>query len=104
MLDLLTSILTGGATGLLGTALSFATSYFQARQRHAQELELRRLDMELAEIESAGAGRVAALELEGEKAEAEARGLPGVLPRGRAALEPPRRRPGSCSSSISCGA
>lgn len=71
MLDLLTSILTGGATGLLGTALSFATSYFQARQRHAQELELRRLDMELAKVEAAGAERVAALELESGTARAE---------------------------------
>lgn len=64
--DALTAILTGGATGLLGTALTFATDFFQRRQRHAQEVELRRLDMELAKVESAGFERVAEIEAEGE--------------------------------------
>ena len=64
MLDALLSILTGGATGLLGTAVSFFTSYFQARQRHAQEMELRRLDLEMTEAEAASAERVAAVEAE----------------------------------------
>ena len=71
MLDAILAILSGGATGLLGTALSFATDYLKAKQRHKQELELRRVDMELAGIEAAGAEKVAALELEGEKAQAE---------------------------------
>ena len=71
MLDLLTSILTGGATGFLGTALSFGVDYFRAKQRHGQELELRRLDMELASIEAAGAEKVAALQLESEREQAE---------------------------------
>ena len=64
MLDAVLAIVTGGATGLLGTALSFVTSYFQAKQKHAHELELRRTDMELAKIESAGFEKVAAIEAE----------------------------------------
>ena len=71
MLDFVTSILTGGATGLIGTGLSFITQYFQAKQRHAQELELRRLDNELAQTEAAGAARVAELQLESDQAQAE---------------------------------
>ncbi len=64
MLDVLLSILTGGVSGLLGTAVSFFSSYFQAKQRHAQEMELRRLDMEMARAEAASAERVAAVEAE----------------------------------------
>ena len=65
------SILTGGATGLLGTAISGVIDYFQGRQRHAQELDLRRLDIELAQAEASGAERVAAIEAEGERDRAE---------------------------------
>lgn len=67
MLDALLAILTGGATGLLGTALSFGVDYFRDRQRHAQELELRRLDMEIAQAEAASAERAAAVEAESER-------------------------------------
>lgn len=65
MIDGILSILTGGATGLLGTALSFATTYFQAKQKHAQELELRQLDMETARFEAASAEKTAAIAAEG---------------------------------------
>ncbi len=65
MLDSLFAILTGGASGLLGTALSAATDWFARRQRHTHEIELRRLDMEAARIEAASAERVAAVEAEG---------------------------------------
>ena len=64
MLDALTAILTGGATGLLGTAVSFAGDFLRRRQAHAQEIELRRLDMELARIEAAGAERAAEIAAE----------------------------------------
>ena len=60
MLDVLGSVLTGGATGLLGVGLSGVMGYFDRRQKHAQELELRRLDMELTAAEGAVAERVAA--------------------------------------------
>ena len=67
MLDALFAVLTGGATGLLGAALSFATDFLARRQRHAQEVELRRLDAEMARIEAEGAARAAALEAESER-------------------------------------
>lgn len=75
MLDAFLALLTGGATGLLGTALSFAADWFRKRQRHAQEVELRRLDMEQARIEAESAERAAALAAEGEAAAAEALAL-----------------------------
>ena len=40
-MDLFLSFLTGGASGLLGTVLSGVMSFFQARQRHQQALEMR---------------------------------------------------------------
>ncbi len=70
MIDALTALLTGGATGLLGTAVSAVTAFVQARQRHAQEVELRRLDMETARFEADSAARVAAVEAEGARAAA----------------------------------
>ena len=65
------SVLTGGATGLLGTALSAVVDYFQGRADHTRELELRRLDIELARTEAGGAERVAAIEAEGERDQSE---------------------------------
>ena len=71
LLNLGTSILTGGATGLLGTAISGVIDYFQARQRHAQEMDLRRLDIDLANAEAQGAAAAAAIEAEGAREVAE---------------------------------
>lgn len=71
LLNLGTSILTGGATGLLGTAVSGVIDFFQARQRHAQEMDLRRLDIELAQAEADSAERVAAIEAESTRDRAE---------------------------------
>lgn len=64
MLDSLLSVLTGGATGLLGTAISAGIGYFERRQRHQQELDLRRVDLEITRAESVSAERVAAIEAE----------------------------------------
>ena len=65
------SVLTGGATGLLGTALSAVVDFFQSRQRHAQELDLRRLDIELARTEAEGAAAHAAIEAQATRERAE---------------------------------
>ena len=65
------SVLTGGATGLLGTALSAVVDIFQSRQRHRQELDLRRLDIELAKVEAEGAATHAAIEAQATRERAE---------------------------------
>ena len=64
MLESVLAVLTGGATGLLGTAFSFAADYFKERQRHAQEVALRHIDLEITRSEAASAERVAAVEAE----------------------------------------
>ena len=65
------SVLTGGATGLLGTAISAVVDFFQSRQRHSQELDLRRLDIELAKAEAEGAAAHAAIEARSARERAE---------------------------------
>ncbi|MBC6440609.1 MAG: hypothetical protein GDA49_09450 [Rhodospirillales bacterium] len=60
--DTLTALITGGATGLLGTFVSAATDYFQARQRHRQEIRVRRHDLELHRARAALAERGATIE------------------------------------------
>ena len=71
LLNFGTSILTGGATGLLGTAVSGVIDFFQARQRHGQEMDLRRLDIELAKTEAEGALARAAIVADAERERAE---------------------------------
>ena len=63
--DVAGAILSGGATGLLGTVLSGVLGLFKAKQDLKRELALRELDIRLAEAEGASAERVAALEAEG---------------------------------------
>lgn len=71
MFDAVISVLTGGATGLLGTVVSGAIDFFQSRAEHNRELDLRRLDIELAQAEANSAERVAAIEAEGARGRAE---------------------------------
>ena len=66
------AILSGGVTGLLGTAITGVMSFLQERQRHAQEMDLRRLDIELAQTEAMAAERTAAIEAESEREQAQA--------------------------------
>ena len=74
-MDLFLSFLTGGASGLIGTVLSGVMSFFQARQRHQQALEMRQLDMEEMRLEAETAEKRAALELEARTSEADAKAL-----------------------------
>lgn len=64
MLETIMAVLTGGATGLLGTLVSGAIDFFQSRAEHKREVELRRLDIELAQTEAGSAEKVAAIEAE----------------------------------------
>lgn len=71
MLDLVMSVVSGGATGLLGTALSGVLGFFQSRSERGHEIEMRRLDIDLAKAEAASAERVAAVEAESASEQAE---------------------------------
>ena len=66
----LPAIFTGGATGLLGTAISIGTKIVTTRQQNAHELKLRAIDMEMVKLEAATVDRQA--EAEAEIAEAQA--------------------------------
>ena len=70
MFETIVAILTGGATGLLGTAISAGVGYFERKQRHQQELEFRRLDLEITRGEWESAERVTAIEAESRENEA----------------------------------
>lgn len=71
MLDLVTAVLSGGATGLLGTAISGVLGFFQSRSERGHEIKLRELDIELAKAEASSAERVAAVDAESEVRQAE---------------------------------
>ena len=70
MIESVLSLAAGGLTGLLGTAVSFGTRHLAKRQAHRHELELRQLDLQLAEAEAQGAARQVALETDARKHEA----------------------------------
>ena len=71
MLDMIMAVLTGGATGLMGTVISGVLGFFQSRSERGHEIEMRRLDIELAKAEASSAERVAAIEAESERDRAE---------------------------------
>ena len=71
MLESILAVVSGGATGILGTIVSAGTEYFQARQRHDHEIALRRVEMEMVQTEAASAERMAAMERESEQMRAE---------------------------------
>ncbi len=76
---ILTATATGGLTGVLGTGITAVMGHFERKQRHGQELELRRLDMELAKAEGAVAERVAAAEAAASREEAAGAALEASL-------------------------
>ena len=71
MLDLIMSVVTGGATGLVGTVLSGVLGLFKESGERKHEIALRELDIELAKAEANAAERVAAVEAESAEAQAE---------------------------------
>ena len=75
MLDIVASLLTGGATGILGVAVSTVTDYMERRARHREAIEQQRLDIELAQIEAASVEHRATLALQTAELEAEGRAL-----------------------------
>jgi len=64
MWELIASLLTGGATGLLGSLFSGVLSYFNQRQKNAHDLLLMEAERQTLELEIAGTERVAIIESE----------------------------------------
>ena len=69
------TVLTGGLSGILGTAVSFGINLLQKRQDHRQEMDLRRLDVEHARVEAEGAERTATIEADAARDAAEGAAL-----------------------------
>ena len=74
-MDFLASIIGGGVTGLLGTALSGGLAFLKDKQKHAQELDLRRIDLDEIRLEAETAERRAAIDLEMKQTEADAEAM-----------------------------
>ncbi|NOR70007.1 MAG: hypothetical protein GQ532_10005 [Methylomarinum sp.] len=64
MWELIASLLTGGATGLLGSLFSGVLSFFNQRQKNAHDLLLMEAERQTLELEIAGTERVAIIESE----------------------------------------
>ena len=75
MWDSVLALLSGGATGIVGTVATGVFEHLGARRRDAQELELRRLDIEMARTEAQAAERQAALAMEAAEIRAESAAL-----------------------------
>ena len=71
MIDSILSVLTGGATGVIGTVVSGVVGHFQAKRKFEQQLSLRRLDLEAMQIEAKAAAAASAVRAESEATSAE---------------------------------
>ena len=71
MLDSVLALLSGGATGIIGTVATGVFEHLGQRRRDAQELQLRRLDIEMMGVEAAAAERQAVLAMESAEIQAE---------------------------------
>ena len=71
MLDSVLALLSGGATGIIGTVATGVFEHLGQRRRDAQELQLRRLDIEMMGVEAAAAERQATLAMESAEIRAE---------------------------------
>ena len=64
MLDLIASVLTGGATGLIGTVISGGMKFFENKQKHAHELAIMEMEMQQMDKEADIAARIKELDME----------------------------------------
>ena len=74
-MDFLGSILTGGATGLIGTLFSGVFGFFKARGDRKHEIAMRKIDLEEFKLEAESAERLQSLKLEGQVARADSEAL-----------------------------
>ncbi len=70
MLDLVLSVLTGGATGLIGTVISGGMKFFENKQKHGHELAIMDMEIKQMHVEAEIAKDVAELEMEGKDRQA----------------------------------
>jgi hypothetical protein len=74
-MSLILSLLTGGATGILGTIASGILRYFNTRQQQKYELDKMEMDLKLMSAEAEHADRIASIEAEAAETRAEWEGL-----------------------------
>jgi len=70
MLDLVLSVLTGGATGLIGTVISGGMKFFENKQKHAYELDVMEMEIKQMNVEAAIAKDIKELDMEGKDRQA----------------------------------
>jgi len=64
MLDLVLSVLTGGATGIIGTVISGGMKFFENKQKHAHELAIMKMEIEQMHVEAEIAKDIKELDME----------------------------------------
>jgi hypothetical protein len=74
-MDVILGLLTGGATGLIGTALSGVMKYFTNKQEQSHELQVMEMELKHMDKEAEVALKIEEKKQEGKEAEAAWRGL-----------------------------
>ncbi len=65
MLDLILGVLSGGATGLIGTVISGGMKFFENKQKHAHELAIMDMEIKQMGVEAQIAKDIKELDMEG---------------------------------------
>jgi len=73
--DIILGLLTGGATGLIGTALSGVMKFFTMKQEQGHELKVMEMELKHMDKEAEVALKIESKKQEGKEAEAAWRGL-----------------------------
>lgn len=74
-MDIILGLLTGGATGLIGTALSGVMKFFTMKQEQSHELKVMEMELKHMDKEAEVALKIETKKQEGKEAEAAWRGL-----------------------------
>ncbi len=74
-MEVILSLLTGGATGLIGTALSGVMKFFTMKQEQSHELKVMEMELKHMDKEAEVALKIETKKQEGKEAEAAWRGL-----------------------------
>ena len=74
-MDVILGLLTGGATGLIGTIVSGGLKYFNMKQEQSHELKVMEMELKTMDKEAEVALKIEAKKQEGKEAEAAWRGL-----------------------------